>query len=724
MIEVEELRKEYGELVAVDGVTFTAAEGGVFGLLGPNGAGKTTTISCISGLQQPTAGRVRVMGHDVVFAGPASRAHLGVVPQELALYEELSATENLRYWASAYGLRGAALKQRITESLEVTGLLDRAKEPVKQFSGGMKRRLNFACGIVHEPRVLLLDEPTVGVDPQSRVRLLELVKAQAAAGTCVLYTTHYMEEAETLCDRLAIVDHGKLIAQGTLDELRAMLGERDLLRLSGRFPSEAQIVAALSGQPGAELVQADEESLIVAASAGRPRAAGAPGGARPGRRRDPRDHHDPAQSRDPVHQADRQGAARVAMRYVWATAAKDLRRRLRDPLALVLWLGVPFAILALISLAFGGGDVAPQARLLVADEDDSLVSGLLAGALGQGQMAELVQVEKVSPEEGRRRIAEGDGSALLLIPAEFGSAVLNSRPSRLTLLTNPSQSILPGILEEVLSLLVDAVFYLQRLAGEPLAAFADGPPGGGGTFPDQLIAATSVEINQLVGGLTEYIFPPRLDVTVKVEEPEGQKPANLGALFFQSMLFLAILFIAQGMSDDLWVEKRQGTLHRALTTPHGVTLLLTGKLLAAFLVLLTISILSVSAGAALYGFGAAHVLPAALWAAASGMALLVLFSLLQLFATSQKAGGLLSTLVLFPLMMIGGSFFPLEAMPGWLATIGRRLPNGWALEQFKTILGGGATLASMLPAVVGLLAALAVGIWLSGRRLRGGFLAR
>ncbi len=264
MIEVEELRKEYGDLVAVDGVSFTAEEGAVFGLLGPNGAGKTTTIGCISGLRQPTAGRVRVMGHDVVFDGRAARAQLGVVPQDLALYEDLSASENLLYWASAYGLRGARLKQRITESLEVTGLLDRAKEPVKQFSGGMKRRLNFACGIVHEPRVLLLDEPTVGVDPQSRVRLQELVKTQAENGTCVLYTTHYMEEAEALCDRLAIVDHGKLIAQGSLDELRAMLGERDLLRLAGRFPTEAHIAGALAGIEGAEIVQATGDGLIIA----------------------------------------------------------------------------------------------------------------------------------------------------------------------------------------------------------------------------------------------------------------------------------------------------------------------------------------------------------------------------------------------------------------------------------------------------------------------------
>ena len=412
------------------------------------------------------------------------------------------------------------------------------------------------------------------------------------------------------------------------------------------------------------------------------------------------------------------------MRYVWATAAKDLRRRFRDPLALLLWLGIPFAILALLSLAFGGGEATPQARLLVADEDQSLVSGFVSGALGQGQLAEMIEVEQVTSEEGRQRIGEGGGSALLLIPPGFGAAVLSSEPTRLTLLTNPAQNILPGIVEEILSLLVDAVFYLQRLAGDQLAAFSDGPPAGASTFTDQFISSTSVEINQLIGGVTDYVFPPRLTVTVEVEEPEGQKQLNMGALFFQSMFFLAILFMAQGMSDDLWVEKRQGTLHRALTTPHGVAKLLAGKLLAAFLLLSLMALLGISAGAALYDFPASRILPATLWAAGSGLALLVLFTLLQLFATSQKAGGLLSSLVLFPLMMVGGAFFPFEAMPGWLAAIGRKLPNGWALEQFKAILSGAATAAGLLPAAAGLLAALAVGWWLAGHRLRGGFLAK
>jgi len=263
MIEVEGLRKQYGDITAVDDITLRAESGQIFGLLGPNGAGKTTTISCISGLVRPDAGRIRVLGHDVVSDGRASRAQLGVVPQELALYEDLSARENLNYWGAAYGLRGARLRQRIDDVLELTGLESRAKEPVKRFSGGMKRRLNFGCALVHEPKALLLDEPTVGVDPQSRVKLLDLVREEARRGTCVLYTTHYMEEAEGLCDRLAVVDDGKIIAHGTLRELRALLGERDLLRLTGSF-DPTRVREALTVLGDVELVQVDHESLTLA----------------------------------------------------------------------------------------------------------------------------------------------------------------------------------------------------------------------------------------------------------------------------------------------------------------------------------------------------------------------------------------------------------------------------------------------------------------------------
>jgi ABC-2 type transport system ATP-binding protein len=267
MLKVDNLVKQYGDFTAVDGVSFTAGQGTVFGLLGPNGAGKSSTINCISGLMAPTSGHVAVAGHDVVKDGKAARQSLGVVPQDVAVYDDLPAIENLRYWGKAYGLRGAALETRVTEVLAHIGLGDRAKDLPKTFSGGMKRRLNFGCGIVHQPAVLLLDEPTVGVDPQSRQRLFEMVEAERDNGACILYTTHYMEEAERLCDSLAIIDHGKVIASGTVQELRSQLGARDALQLTGHFPQQTSrsAIESLTGHgiQDLEIVSQSEDSLVL-----------------------------------------------------------------------------------------------------------------------------------------------------------------------------------------------------------------------------------------------------------------------------------------------------------------------------------------------------------------------------------------------------------------------------------------------------------------------------
>ncbi len=270
MLEVSSLVKQYGDITAVNDVSFAASKGSVFGLLGPNGAGKSTAINCISGLLAPTSGHVTVAGADVVRDGKKAKRSLGIVPQELALYEDLPAVENLRYWGKAYGLGGAALETRLGEVLEHIGLADRARDLPKTFSGGMKRRLNFGCGIVHKPGVLLLDEPTVGVDPQSRQRLFDMVEAERDAGACVLYTTHYMEEAERLCDSLAIIDHGKLIAQGTVDELKSQLGARDVLQLNGEFPADSvkSMVDLLKsrGMNDLELVTEEQGSVTLTLS--------------------------------------------------------------------------------------------------------------------------------------------------------------------------------------------------------------------------------------------------------------------------------------------------------------------------------------------------------------------------------------------------------------------------------------------------------------------------
>ena len=264
MIEVKDLQKAYGELMAVKGVSFTAKKGSVFGLLGPNGAGKSTTISCICGLLKPTAGTVTVNGFDIVGEAKKAKQSLGVEPQELAIYEDFSARDNLGYWGAAYGLKGQELKSRVAYVLERIGLQDRAGDLPKNYSGGLKRRLNFGCGLVHEPEILLLDEPTVGVDPQSRERLFNLIKEERDKGTCVLYTTHYMEEAENLCDELAIIDHGKIIAAGTLKDLRAQVGESDIIQLSGTFDPIA-VEAALLGLPIAtEILVLSAGTLVLA----------------------------------------------------------------------------------------------------------------------------------------------------------------------------------------------------------------------------------------------------------------------------------------------------------------------------------------------------------------------------------------------------------------------------------------------------------------------------
>ncbi len=262
MFRVEGLVKRYGELRAVDGVSFEVRKGELYGLLGPNGAGKTTTMSMLSGLLKPDEGRIFFDGVELGSDPIRIKAQLGVVPQETALYETLSARENLRFWAGLYGLAGAGLDQAVERVLELVGLTGRAKDPVKTFSGGMKRRLNLALGLVHGPRAVLMDEPTVGIDPQARVNILEAVRAVTASGTTVIYTTHYLEEAETLCDRVAIMDHGRILAEGTVDELKRRVSEKGILTASGSFDVE-EARARLAALPGAQILAAVPGKIVL-----------------------------------------------------------------------------------------------------------------------------------------------------------------------------------------------------------------------------------------------------------------------------------------------------------------------------------------------------------------------------------------------------------------------------------------------------------------------------
>ncbi len=266
ILEVKNLVKNYGDFQAVKGISFDIQEGEIFSLLGPNGAGKTTTISMLSTLYEPTSGDATVAGHSVTHEPMAVRNAIGVVPQEIALYEDLTARENLVFWGQMYGLGGKSLNARVDEVLEQIGLTDKAKNRVKTYSGGMKRRVNIGVGLLHKPRLLFMDEPTVGIDPQSRRSILDTVKDLNRNGMTVLYTTHYMEEAQELSNRVGIIDHGELIALGTQKELTQQVGETETLVLHlGENDDPQALAQSLDGVKDVlEATSTDHEVSVIA----------------------------------------------------------------------------------------------------------------------------------------------------------------------------------------------------------------------------------------------------------------------------------------------------------------------------------------------------------------------------------------------------------------------------------------------------------------------------
>ncbi len=261
-INVQDLHKSFGENQAVQGVSFDVRQGEIFSLLGPNGAGKTTTISMLSCLLRPDGGDALVMDHSIRTDMMGVKSVLGVVPQEIALYEDLTARENLTFWGKMYGMRGPALRSRVNEVLDIIGLRERANERVGKYSGGMKRRVNIGVALLHKPKVIYMDEPTVGIDPQSRRNILDSVVALKDQGMTVLYTTHYMEEAQELSDHIAIMDHGKLIACGTHDQLVKLVGQQTRIDLTVSA-DPGSISAAWRAITGVEHVTLEEEQISV-----------------------------------------------------------------------------------------------------------------------------------------------------------------------------------------------------------------------------------------------------------------------------------------------------------------------------------------------------------------------------------------------------------------------------------------------------------------------------
>ncbi|MFL0267280.1 ABC transporter ATP-binding protein [Candidatus Clostridium radicumherbarum] len=262
ILQIEGLVKMFGDVAAVDKVNFSIEEGEIFGLLGPNGAGKSTIINIIAGLLNMNSGSIEVLGQNISKHGIDIKRNLGVVPQDIAIYEDLSAFENVKFFASLYGLKGKELRERAEEALDFVGLKDKLKGLPNAFSGGMKRRLNIACAIAHRPKLIIMDEPTVGIDPQSRNHILQSVKRLNEMGCTIIYTSHYMEEVEEICTMVAIMDHGKVIAEGTKEELKSIITDSNTVAITVSDASKVR-EEKLKEIQGVKTVEIDENTIKI-----------------------------------------------------------------------------------------------------------------------------------------------------------------------------------------------------------------------------------------------------------------------------------------------------------------------------------------------------------------------------------------------------------------------------------------------------------------------------
>lgn len=381
-----------------------------------------------------------------------------------------------------------------------------------------------------------------------------------------------------------------------------------------------------------------------------------------------------------------------------ATTIKDLLRYARDPAAIAMWLGIPLVVGSLLVLALGGSKgPAPTVNLLVVDQDDSFGSRLLLGMLNQQPTDTPLRMEQVDEATGRERLDAGEASALLVIPAGFAEAVLREEPTRLQLVTNPAQRIAPGIVEELLELLQEAVFYAHRLIGPEIREIVEAANEDTEDVSSQTIARWSVSIYQTTRRFEQYLSPPVIELetaTPPPDDPTDTAPkaspptVPVSFYFLPGMLLMGLLFAAQGLTDDVWKERESGTLRRVLSTPLGIARFLVGKATACSLILAGLASIVLLVGFWYFQLPYQRFPLALLWSTGAGIMLLGLMLPLQVFASSHRGASVLSFLVIFPLMMLGGSMFPLEAMPGWLAAIGKFTPNGWAGLQLKAILLG------------------------------------
>jgi ABC-type multidrug transport system permease subunit len=407
---------------------------------------------------------------------------------------------------------------------------------------------------------------------------------------------------------------------------------------------------------------------------------------------------------------------------------KDVRRILKDPLGLLIWLFIPLMVGVLMQLAFGGQQTTPSARLLVADEDESLLSGLLLGALGQDQLGEMMDAEAVEREDGERVVERGRATALLVIPEGFGEAYLAGEPDTLYLLTNPAQTILPGIVQEVLEVLTTGGSLLREFLGGPIDQIVEMDVEAPGTAEDLAVADIAVQVNQLISGADQFLFPPaiayqRIDPDTTGEESDDPFSAALGGsllgLFFPGLITMLLLFAGSSLTEDVWAERRGGTVRRALSVPVHIRWFLMGKHLAGSLVLGCVLLLGMLIGRFGLDIPMRWWLAGTLFYAVAGWAWVAGLTAVQVATTRERGASILINVVVMVLLLAGGSFFPIEVMPAFMQPFARLTPNGWAITRFKELSSGAITPVELIPVMLALVAIGLVAWWFSAWRVAG-----
>jgi len=409
------------------------------------------------------------------------------------------------------------------------------------------------------------------------------------------------------------------------------------------------------------------------------------------------------------------------MNFLIASVRKDLARWLQDRAAMLLWLGIPFLIGGLLTSMMDGGGGTPTGTLLIADEDESFVSGAVVGAFSQEQLGDLIVAEAVSAEEGEQRINDGQASGFLTIPKGFQDAFLNETPVTLTLKTNPSQTILPGIIEDITEVLLDGGFYAQRLLGPEIKAIMDSSADSAPS--DAFVAGISVDIQNKIEKIAEKLSPLAIELEI-VEPPPAEPAPDYALLFLPGIILMAVLFAANSLAADYWVERDKGTLRRLVSAPAALSGFVTGKAVAAFTIMASVTSVVLIAGFAYHAVAWSKFIPSLVWVSLGGVGLFAWFAAIQMLLPNNRAANLVTTILLFPLLMAGGSFFPLAALPDWIADIGRLSPNGFIVDRLSNELTS-PTAWSITPGSWLTLFAITIsGLLLSAVRLRSGFARR